>query len=100
MKVIQKGMSGTMESSDIHILIEPNEGKGIEINLSSPVIKQFGPQIRAVILQTLELMNIEDVVVTANDKGALDYAIIARVEAAAHRGAGKFVDYEWGGSLA
>lgn len=100
MKVIQNGMSGTMESSDIHILIEPNEETGIEIKLSSPVMKQFGDQIRQVILDTLERMQVEDVIVTANDKGALDYAIVARVEAAAHRGAGQYVDYEWGGSLA
>jgi citrate lyase subunit gamma (acyl carrier protein) len=97
MEIIQDGMSGTMESSDINILIQPNPENGILINLKSAVEKQFGNKIRAIIKETLEKLEIRDAIVTANDKGALDFAIIARVECAVHRAAGMEKDFNWEG---
>ena len=40
-----------------------------------------------------------DATVTANDKGALDYAVAARTEAAAFRAAGIQEGFDWGGIL-
>jgi citrate lyase subunit gamma (acyl carrier protein) len=85
MKIQDVGISGTLESSDITIYIEPNEGKGIEIELKSTVENQFGNRIRNVIKTTLEEMGITDVSVRANDKGALDCTIQARVITAVGR---------------
>ena len=68
-----------LESSDITIYMEPNEGKGIEIELKSTVENQFGNRIRNVIRTTLDEMGVTDVLVRANDKGALDCTIQARV---------------------
>ncbi|MDD2498824.1 MAG: citrate lyase acyl carrier protein [Desulfitobacteriaceae bacterium] len=85
MEIKDVGMAGTLESSDIMISIEKNEGKGIEIELKSTVESQFGSQIRKVIKETLEKMGVTNVFVRANDKGALDCTIQARVEAAASR---------------
>ncbi len=42
MQLKKPAVAGTTESSDIHIMIRPNEGKGIEINLNSVVKAQFG----------------------------------------------------------
>ncbi|MGZ0042530.1 citrate lyase acyl carrier protein [Paenibacillus ottowii] len=86
MIIQQVGMAGTLESSDIMISIEPNGTKGIEIELKSTVENQFGNQIRKVILETLQEMGIEHAYVQANDKGALDCAIKARVMTAVNRG--------------
>lgn len=82
---IGSGIAGTLESSDITISIEPNEGKGIEIQLKSTVENQFGNQIRKVIREKLEELGVTDVLVRANDKGALDYTIKARVITAVSR---------------
>lgn len=79
------GIAGTLESSDITISLEPNEGKGIEIQLKSTVERQFGNQIRKVIKERLEELGVSDVLVRANDKGALDCTIKARVTAAVGR---------------
>jgi len=79
------GIAGTVESSDIAIRIEPNEGKGIEIILKSTVENQYGAQIKKVIRERLEELGIKDAIVHANDKGALDCTIKARVTAAANR---------------
>ena len=80
-----KGFAGTLESSDITISIEPNEGKGIEIQLKSTVENQFGSQIRKVIRKKLEELGVTDALVRANDKGALDCTIQARVTTAVGR---------------
>ncbi|WP_148135479.1 citrate lyase acyl carrier protein [Candidatus Formimonas warabiya] len=88
MEIKNVGMAGTLESSDIMIHIEKNEGKGIEIELKSTVESQFGSQIKKVITATLEKMSVTDVLVRANDKGALDCTIQARMITAVNRAAG------------
>lgn len=92
MKLKKEAMAGTLESNDI--LITVDNGEGITIELESSVKKQFGKQIEKVIRETLEELNVEDVKLTAVDKGALDYTIKARVEAACFRAA-ESTEYNW-----
>lgn len=73
-----------MESSDIFIMVQPNDG-GIEINLESIVMKQFGKQIEKVIMETLKDLEVENAIIVAKDRGALDYTIKSRVETAIKR---------------
>jgi citrate lyase subunit gamma (acyl carrier protein) len=87
-------MAGTLESSDILIIIEPKDSEGIEIFLNSPVEKQFGKQIKKVIEDTLEGLGVNNVIVRATDKGALDCVIKARVQTAAYRAADT-TEYKW-----
>lgn len=94
MKISDVGMAGTLESSDITIHIEDNEGKGIEIGLKSTVENQFGNQIRKVIYETLQELGVKDALVRATDKGALDCTIRARVLTAVNR-ACKSNTYPW-----
>jgi citrate lyase acyl carrier protein len=80
------GQAGTVESSDILITVAlADAGAGMEINLNSPVEKQFGNQIRKVIRETLAAAGVTDAVVHASDRGALDCTIRARVETAISR---------------
>lgn len=95
MKLETVGMAGTMESSDISITIEPKSTDGIDIFLKSPVENQFGKQIRKVIEDTLKELGIAGAIVRANDKGALDCTIKARVQTAVYRAAGAS-EYKWG----
>lgn len=88
MKVAQ---AGTLESGDILIRISPSEGQGLDIMLDSTVAYQFGSQIKKVIAETLEGLDIREARVDATDKGALDCTIRARVTAAAVRATGKDV---------
>lgn len=85
MKINKVAKAGTLESNDILIMVMPNEQGGVELQLESIVIKQFGDQIRKVILDKISEMNIEDIIIKAQDKGALDYTISARVETAIKR---------------
>ncbi|MDF2595183.1 MAG: citrate lyase subunit gamma [Clostridia bacterium] len=94
MEVKNIGTAGTMESSDIIVTIKKNDKEGIEIELQSSVEQQFGKQIRKVIIDSLQELQIKDAVVIAVDKGAIDCAIKARVYAAAYR-ACESKDYIW-----
>lgn len=89
MELIKVGTAGTLESSDINIVIEPTDNPGIEIVLQSGVIKQFGRQIKNVIEDTLKNEGIENARIRAIDKGALDFVIKARTLTALYRAAGK-----------
>jgi citrate lyase subunit gamma (acyl carrier protein) len=84
MKLEKPAKAGTLESNDIYIMVQPKDG-GIEINLESIVMVQFGKQIERVIRETLENLSIENALVVDKDRGALDYTIRARVEAAIKR---------------
>ncbi|MBR3563943.1 MAG: citrate lyase acyl carrier protein [Clostridia bacterium] len=86
MKLLKPAAAGTLESSDCFVSIEPSEN-GIEIDLKSDVIRQFGDRIREVIGETLETLGIENCSISVTDKGALDCTIRARVESAAFRSA-------------
>jgi citrate lyase subunit gamma (acyl carrier protein) len=84
MKIQKPAKAGTMESNDIYVMVQPGDG-GIEINLESIVMIQFGKQIEKVIRETLEDLKVENALVVAKDRGALDYTIRARIEAAIKR---------------
>jgi citrate lyase subunit gamma (acyl carrier protein) len=95
MKLTNNSIAGTLESSDIQVIIEPKNEAGIEIELKSSVERQFGRQIRKVIKETLEGLKVENARVIATDKGALDCTIKARVQCAAYRAAGIKEKFDW-----
>ena len=88
---MKEAMAGTLESGDILVQISPSQEPSLQIELESSVAYQFGAQIKKVIAETLEGLDIADAKVRATDKGALDCTIRARVTAAAVRATGKDV---------
>lgn len=94
MKIIKQAVAGTLESSDLLVKIEPNDGS-LEIVIHSEVFKQFGKQIRGAVAETLARLEVDRGTVLIEDKGALDYAIRARVQAAVLRAAGS-EELKWG----
>lgn len=94
MKLIAIGNAGTMESNDIMITVEPADNGGIQVELTSNVYQQFGKQIIAVIRETAVGYGVENAVITAVDKGALDCTVRARVSTALMRAANCH-DYTW-----
>lgn len=91
LKVI--GTAGTLESSDIQVMIQPST-KGIELELRSTVMAQFGEQIEEVIRETLKNLGVENARVIADDKGAIDPVIKSRVQTAVYRSA-QSQEYKW-----
>ena len=98
MEIKKPAMAGTLESSDCQVTEEPGNGS-VEFNLESAVINQYGNQIRKVVLQTLENLDVKDVKISVVDKGALDCTIKARVEGAVFRSVDQIEDIPWGGAI-
>ena len=94
MELKKPAVAGTMESSDIMVMIHPNEETGIEIDIQSDVKATFGDAIEATIREVLADFGVTDAVVAVVDKGALDFVIRARLQCAICRAAE--VSYDWG----
>ncbi|MBR2259304.1 MAG: citrate lyase acyl carrier protein [Blautia sp.] len=98
MEIMKPAAAGTLESSDCMVTVEPGQG-GVELELDSSVMRQFGPQIKKVIAETLERLEVGSVNIKVVDKGALDCTIKARVEAAVFRSNDITKDIPWGGAI-
>jgi citrate lyase subunit gamma (acyl carrier protein) len=85
----RRASAGTLESSDLLVLVEPAQaGSGRQINLESVVLLQFGESIRKEVARLLDQYEIADVKMTIRDKGALAPTIAARLETAICRALG------------
>lgn len=98
MDIKKAAVAGTMESSDCMVTVEPGSGN-IELSLESDVIRQYGKQIKKVIMETLERLEVKDAKLTVVDKGALDCTIKARVECAVYRANDVKNALPWGGAI-
>lgn len=99
MEILKPAAAGTLESSDAQVTVEPG-GNGVELSLASSVMNQYGRQIRATVLETLERLEVRNARVTVVDKGALDCTLKARVEGAAFRAAQCSEEHiPWGGAV-
>jgi citrate lyase subunit gamma (acyl carrier protein) len=85
MNITRPSTAGTMQSSDLTVQVEPAER--LEIRIESTVKQQFEHLIRARVEAILERHAVTRARVSVSDRGALDYAIEARVEAALRRAA-------------
>ncbi len=96
MEICKTASAGTLESSDCLVTVEP--GNGISLELSSSVMNQYGRQIKATVLETLQRLGVENAAVTVVDKGALDCTLKARVECAVFRSCDASAEnIPWGG---
>lgn len=79
MEIKEKAVAGTLESSDIYIIIEPNSN-GIELEIESVVEGQYGENIKQVILESLNELNVKNAKLIVNDKGAIEPVIKSRIQ--------------------
>ncbi len=83
MQIRRKASSGTMQSSDLMVIVEPADT--LQVDIESTVKKQYEHLISARILSTLQELGVGAGHIHVSDRGALDYAIAARVETAIRR---------------
>ena len=83
--IVCAATAGFVEKNDVLVTVEPSQ-KGIEVALSSDVDRQYGEHMRNLIRDTVKEAGYDNVKVTATDKGAWDYTIIARGLSALQRG--------------
>ena len=98
MEILKSAAAGTLASSDCMVTVEP--GDGISLDLSSSVMNQYGRQIKAAVLETLERLGVQNANVTVVDKGALECTLKARVEGAVFRSCdASAANIPWGGAV-
>ena len=98
MEILKSAAAGTLESSDCMVTVEP--GDGLSLDLSSSVMNQYGRQIKAAVLETLERLGVQNANVTVVDKGALECTLKARVECAVFRSSdASSANIPWGGAV-
>jgi len=83
MPILRRATAGTMQSSDLMIVVEPADT--LTIDIESTVKKQFEHLIRAQAEATLKELGMQSGHIQISDRGALDYAIAARLETAIQR---------------
>ena len=83
MTITKQGQAGTMQSSDLMVFVEPADE--LTVQNESTVKKQFEHLIRAKLEQVLAKQGVTRGRIRISDRGALDYAIEARLEAALQR---------------
>jgi citrate lyase subunit gamma (acyl carrier protein) len=86
MSIRKKAQAGTIQSSDLMVFVEPAAELVVEIE--STVKRQFEHLIRATVEEVLRVQGVTAGKVRVSDRGALDYAIQARLETALLRAAG------------
>lgn len=98
MKLIKNAIAGTLESSDVQVMVEPVE-EGISVDLRSSVIKQYGAQILETVDDVLNKLDVKAVHLVIQDQGALDCTIRARVQTALLRASDNKDELAWGSKL-
>ena len=86
MEIKVKAVAGTLDSSDMYVIIEPN-ATGIELEIESVVMGQYGDDVRRVILESLEELGVTSAKVLVNDKGAIEPVIKSRIQTVVTRAA-------------
>ena len=94
MELKHPSMAGTTESSDVMIMLRPNPDAGIEVDIQSDVQALFGEAIEQTVRAVLEEFDVKNASVNVIDKGALDFAIRARMQCAVCRAAD--IQFDWG----
>ena len=90
----KQAIAGTLESSDIQIIISKSDGKENIIELESPVKHLFEEEILKVINRVLKQHELVGVHIRAIDKGALNCTIAARMQTAIYRATEKELIWE------
>jgi len=81
-KISTAGNYGKEIRSDCKVTIELTKSGGLKIELISKIKEYFGDQIVSLAKNELEFFDIKNAKVLIEDRGALDYVIAARIEAA------------------
>jgi citrate lyase subunit gamma (acyl carrier protein) len=87
MSIVREAQAGTIQASDVLVLVEPAAELVIEID--STVKRQFEHLILRQIEEVLRGEGVTAGRVRVSDRGALDYTIAARVETALRRARGR-----------
>lgn len=85
---VRRGVAGPALDdvrSDVRIVVEPMDLRGLEIQLESRVASMYGDSIRRQVIEAMSSMGVQGARVEIHDGGALPFVLAARLETAALR---------------
>ncbi len=83
---VMAGHRGPDARSDCWVRVwRPAPGQAPEVILRSKVASMYGPAIRALLIETRTVLGADDLSIEVDDKGALPYTLMARLETAVRR---------------
>ncbi len=84
-QIVKAACAGTDEKSDVVVEVFPGTD-GIILEINSVVANQFGASIERSVREVAQSLGVTNATIKANDRGALDCVLRARVETALRRG--------------
>jgi citrate lyase subunit beta/citryl-CoA lyase len=81
----QAGLRGDDVRSDVWVSVELATSGGVQLEVKSKVEAMYGESIRTLVREGLEFFGVKHARVQAEDKGALPFVIMARLETAVRR---------------
>jgi len=81
----EAGRRGEQVRSDCWVRVEPKSRGGLKVSLTTKVEAMYGDAVRATVRRTLEALGLRHGEVSVEDRGALDFVLMARLEAAVKR---------------
>jgi citrate lyase subunit beta/citryl-CoA lyase len=81
----EAGRRGEQVRSDCWVRVEPKSRGGLKVSLTTKVEAMYGDAVRATVRRTLEALGLRHGEVSVEDQGALDFVLMARLEAAVKR---------------
>ncbi len=81
----EAGRRGEKVRSDCWVRVEPKTRGGLKLSVRTKVEAMYGDAVRATCTKALEALGVKHAVVAVEDFGALDFVLMARVEAAVKR---------------
>jgi citrate lyase subunit beta/citryl-CoA lyase len=88
-RVGEAGVRGERARSDCWVRVELRDGGGLDLAVRSKVEAMYGDAVRRTCRAALDALAVRHASVSVEDQGALDFVLMARVEAAVRRaGAG------------
>ncbi|MGT2721992.1 citrate lyase acyl carrier protein [Streptococcus porcinus] len=83
MEIKKVAIAGTLESSDVQVIVEPHDT--LQVSIESSVMNQYGLAIQKTVYEVLERLGVTSGKLIMVDKGALDCTIKARIQTAIYR---------------
>jgi citrate lyase subunit beta/citryl-CoA lyase len=84
-QIAEAGRRGETVRSDCWVRVEPRARGGLKLEVTTKVEAMYGEAVRAVCSKALERLGVRHAAVSVEDHGALDFVLMARVEAAVKR---------------
>jgi citrate lyase subunit beta/citryl-CoA lyase len=81
-RIANAGSQGDQVRSDCWVQVEPCAVGGLELAVTTKVEAMYGDAVRATCRDVLAALGVQHARVTVEDRGALDYTLAARLEAA------------------